>query len=60
MNGERYQEVLFWMDNFGAYHFLHNRAPCYASRRIQEFPERLAIMVIDWPGNSPDFPIENM
>jgi hypothetical protein len=37
MNGERYQEVLFWMDNFGASHFLHNRAPCYASRRIQDF-----------------------
>jgi transposase len=65
MNSERYQEVLekhllSWMERYGSTHFLHDGAPCHASKKIKAFLKEKPFEVMDWPGNSPNLnPIEN-
>jgi transposase len=65
MNSERYQHVLEnhlveFMRFHRATHFLHDGAPCHASKRIKNFLADQPFEVLDWPGNSPDLnPIEN-
>jgi hypothetical protein len=64
-NAVRYQEVLedhllLFMGIHGCTHFLHDGAPCHASKRIKDFLAEQPFHVIEWPGNSPDLnPIEN-
>jgi hypothetical protein len=44
----------------GCTHFLHDSAPCYASKHIKDILAEQPFQVIDWPGNSLDLnPIEN-
>ncbi len=66
MNGARYRKILdekleLFMHQHGATHFLQDGAPCHRSRIVSDwFRERPNIILIDWPGNSPDLnPIEN-
>lgn len=65
MNGERYETVLKdhlipFMGFHRSTHFLQDRAPCHASKRVKSFLADKPFEVIDWPGNSPDLnPIEN-
>jgi transposase len=65
MNSECYEQVLEdhllpFMGIHGATHFLHDGAPCHASKRVKNFLADKPFQVIDWPGNSPDLnPIEN-
>jgi transposase len=41
-------------------HFLHDSAPCHASKRIKDFLKDKPFEVIDWLGNLPDLnPIEH-
>ena len=66
MNGERYRQILDdklqeFMVRHGMTHFLQDGAPCHRSKLVKNwFSERPDIVLIDWPGNSPDLnPIEN-
>jgi hypothetical protein len=65
MNGATYQKVLEdhlipFMSIHRAMHFLHDGAPCHASKRIKEYLADKPFTIIDWPGNSLDLnPIEN-
>jgi transposase len=65
MNSETYQKMLEdhlipCMSIHRAMHFLHDGAPCHASKRIKEYLADKPFNIIDWPRNSPDLnPIEN-
>jgi hypothetical protein len=65
MNAICYQEaledhLLMFMGIHGCTHFLHDGAPCHASKCIKDFLAEQPFQVIEWPGNSPDLnPIEN-
>jgi hypothetical protein len=67
MNGARYRRILdekleFFMHQYGTSHFLQDGAPCHKFKIVtQWFNERPNIILIKWPGNSPDLnPIENV
>jgi transposase len=66
MNGERYKEVLEnhllpFMEIHRASHFLQDGAPCHTSKKVKDFLKEKDVVVMDWPGNSPDLnPIENV
>jgi hypothetical protein len=65
INGETYQKVredhlIPFMSMQRATHFLHDGAPCRASKRIKEYLADKPFNIIDWLGNSPDLnPIKN-
>jgi hypothetical protein len=55
MNGTHYQEVLedhlpMFMGFHGSTHFLHDGAPCHASKHINDFLAEQPFQVIDGPG----------
>ncbi len=67
MNGTRYLKLLdekleFFMNGHGTTHFLQDGAPCQRAEIVTKwFQERPHILLIKWPGNSPDLnPIENV
>jgi len=66
MNGPRYVELLAGKLNFHmAVHnctiFVQDGAPCHRSKVDKTFLAENRIMVLDWPGNSPDLnPIQNL
>jgi hypothetical protein len=67
MDGARYRRILddkleFFMHQHGTSHFLQDGAPCHKSKIVtQWFNERPNIILIKWPGNSPDLnPIKNV
>lgn len=40
--------------------FMHDSAPCHKAKKVTAWLQRKKIMVLEWPGNSPDLnPIEN-
>ena len=41
--------------------FQQDLAPCHTSKQMRRFFEEKDIIILDWPGNSPDLnPIENL
>ena len=67
MNSQRYLRVLedkleLFMRQHGTSHFLQDGAPCHTAKVVKSwFAERPHIILIKWPGNSPDLnPIENV
>jgi hypothetical protein len=67
MNGACYRRILddkleFFMYQHVTSHLVQNCAPCHKSKIVtQWFNEQPNIILIKWPGNSPDLnPIENV
>ena len=69
MNSEKYLNVLTkkvipemarkFQEGSGI--FQQDSAPCHTSRKVKNFINLNNILVLDWPGNSPDLnPIENL
>ena len=41
--------------------YMHDSAPCHKAKKVAEVLRQKDILVLDWPGNSPDLnPIENL
>jgi transposase len=66
MRGENYLQLLkdklpLTMHVHRTSIFLHDVAPCHKAKKVSEWLRSHNILVLDWPGNSPDLnPIENM
>ena len=53
--------VIFNSDSRAGRVFQQNLAPCHISKKMQTFFAQTGIILLEWPGNSPDLnPIENL
>ncbi|GFT83171.1 transposable element Tcb2 transposase [Trichonephila clavipes] len=50
-----------WFSNGESYIFMQDGAPCHTARSIKAFLAEQNVLLLDWPGNSPDMnTIENV